>query len=53
MEEATISGNMSLVNLVLLWVENVQQFDSGHDILFLFHTSSCAILILKFPMGRR
>lgn len=31
----------------------VLQFDSVHDILFLFQTFSSVILILEFPMGRR
>ena len=35
------------------YILKVLQFDSGHDILFLFQTFSSVILILEFPVGRR
>ena len=46
---------MFLVNYGIwsCYILKVLQFDSGHDILFLFQTFSCAILILEFPVGNR
>ena len=46
---------MFLVNYGIwsCYILKVLQFDSGHDILFLFQTFSCVILILEFPVGNR
>ena len=46
---------MFLVNYGIwsCYILKVLQFDSGQDILFLFQTFSCAILILEFPVGNR